>query len=133
MFKQFPLISDFLDANEASWGNAKTIHYTNVMVSNVTLAYFDNNRFTVNRELEEALPCDFDVKYNGNEYYVELEVNEITDKALNYSIEDRINDISAMDIFWSAALLLLDIVGIAGYFIATSIYKKEQTQKNISM
>ena len=103
------------------------------MVSNVTLAYFDNNRFTVNRELEEALPCDFDVKYNGNECYVELEVNEITDKALNYSIEDRINDISAMDIFWSAALLLLDIVGIAGYFSATSIYKKEQTQKNISM
>lgn len=133
MFNHFPLISDFLDANEASWGNAKTIHYTNVMVSNVTLAYFDNSKFTVNRELEEALPCDFDVKYNGNEYYVELEVDEITDKALNYSIEDRINDISAMDIFWSAALLLLDIVGIAGYFIATSIYKKEQTQKNISM
>lgn len=37
------------------------------MASNVTLAYFDNNKFTVNRELEEALPCDFDVKYNGNE------------------------------------------------------------------
>lgn len=123
----------FLDDGERPWGNTKTIHYTNVMVSNITLAYFDNSKFTVNRELEEALPCDFDVKYNGNEYYVELEVDEITDKALNYSIEDRINDISAMDIFWSAALLLLDIVGIAGYFIATSIYKKEQTQKNISM
>lgn len=111
MFNHFPLISDFLDDNEASWSNAKTIHYTNVMVSNVMLAYFDNNKFTVNRELEEALPCDFDVKYNGNEYYVELEVDEITDKALNYSIEDRINDISAMDFFGAPPYFCLILWG----------------------
>jgi hypothetical protein len=76
-------------------------------------------------ELEENRTADFEIEYDGNTYQLMIQIGELTDKSLGYTIEDRINDISRVNLIECGVLMLLVIIGIGGFFAAEYVCKKE--------
>lgn len=123
---------DYEDKGENAFGQSitKTTYYTNVYLSYIDLDCFDNERFYLDYEIEGNRDYDFEIEYNDLSYYLDVSVGEISDETLNYTIEDRIDDISTPSIVEHSVLMLLDVIGIVGFFMAVEIEKKEKAEVN---
>lgn len=121
------------DDGETSWGmqKTKTTSSKSAWVTCVILDCFDE-KYYVDCELSGSTWCEFDVDYQGKTYNVELSNVELTEKNLNYTIEDRIADISSWNVAETTILFVLNVIGIVGYFKAISIYRKEMLRKEPS-
>lgn len=122
---------DYEDDGETFWGEpkSKTTYYTNVFLSSIKLDCFNNKEFYIDFEIESNRDYDFEIEYDDITYNLNVSIGEISDETLNYTLEDRIEGISTSTIVEYSVLMLLDIIGIVGFFMAEKIYKEENAKK----
>lgn len=106
----------------------KTIHYTNVYLSSIKLDCFNNKTFYIDYEINSNDDYEFEIEYNDISYTLRISVGDVSDETLGYTLEDRINGVSTRDIVEHSILMLLDIVGIIGFFKALKIEKREDIE-----
>ena len=119
---------DYVEGRENFYGysSTKKHYYMSVYPYSVLLDCFKNEIVGVgDNELEENRTADFEIEYDGNTYQLMIQIGELTDKSLGYTIEDRINDISRVNLIECGVLMLLVIIGIGGFFAAEYVCKKE--------
>lgn len=107
--------------------------YPRVYLLSIVLDCFDDEKFDVYEEMFDKGNWSFwverDIERNGILYNLEVEIDEVTDETLNYTIEDRINGVSIWGILESCILLALDIIGIIGYFMAMNAYDNNDEKR----
>jgi len=113
---------------ETSWGQSgtKTRYYTTAYLSSIKLDCFGNRWFYLDDEVDSNSTCHFEIENDGIEYDLTITIGELSDKTLGYTMEDRVNEITAWNVIWRIILMLLCVVGIVGYIAANRIYYQEQ-------
>lgn len=120
---------DYEDNGEDYFGLpiTKVYHSSNINLISIRLDCFDNEEFYPNITIDGSGNYDFEIEYDDMTCTVKIEVGEVSDNTLGYTMEDRFNDIPVQRIVEYSILMLLDIIGIIGYFKAVEIEKKEKS------
>lgn len=123
---------DYEDDGETNWGQSKTkaTDYTTYYLLSIKLDCFNNTEFFFDEEIEENEKQEFEIEYDDKNYNLVITIGEISDETLEYTIDDRINDISTSKIVEHIIMMTLDLIGIIGYFIAMKVYMSSKKKGN---
>lgn len=123
---------DYEDDGETNWGQSKTktTYYTDYYLLSIKLDCFNNTEFFFDEEIEENEEQELEIEYDGKKYNLIITIGEISDETLEYTIDDRINDISTSKIVEHIIMMTLDLMGIIGYFIAMKVYMSSKEKGN---
>jgi len=118
---------EFDDESEDYLGNLMTKHhyYSNVRGESIILPYFGDDAIYLDiDEIESNRTTECELYDNDRYYQLEIEVGEISDETLGYTLEDRIEDITLKEKLEYTALFLLSLISIIGYFIGIRLKEK---------
>lgn len=121
---------DYEENGETFWGETitKSNYYINYCLSSIKLDCFNNAEFILDEEIEQNQKREFEIEHDGNNWSLSIEIGEISDETLGYTIEDRISGVSTRTIVEHIILMALDVIGIIGYFIAMKIYRNNENK-----
>lgn len=90
----------------------------------VSLDCFDNLEFFLddmldNLEGKTNYDYETEIDYNGHTFRLTLHIDDLSDKALGYTLDDRFASISPLMIVFRVVLMIINIMGIISFFVAS--------------